>query len=952
MSKKSSTKKKTKLIILLVTVCVLLLGGVSGYLVISHQKKAVVNDYTENLGPAGSTGENGSGENGADGTDDATAILSSNVKIFADEDAAAVNNAISGIQITSNGLYVDIAAGTPLENLGVGDIFYLDGSERTPLGEPYIGKITSISGLGNTKTYLIEAPMVDEVFDVLDFDYEQIMTTDNISEIKTAEGVTVTKTDNLASQFSSLSNSSFSAVPLVHRANLAANTQKLNEFTGSLDGLLFEFEIDLLELFNLKKDDIFDDKYNIAEGSQVTVYTTNTGICYHRDGCRYLSRSKRETTLSEVRKKYRPCTVCKPPVSDDIIDLSLDFEGKVGIESIAFNLKYDWDILNGNGIEELSISTHGNFLGEAKLNANAEIELGGQKTEIKLPLDCVKLQGLKEKLFPIAFVGYNGSVVSSVMAGNQGIRPLTKAVPLTVAAVIYIDIDGKISVGASAFFRYEQPFNYDLDVVKDGKWVWNSDFNLDDPKIDVGIDVELSGDVDICLGGSISVYVFNLNIVDLAIVKSGIEAEGNVKLTWSKATQETTDNAVSLTYSYHARVYLKLLEFNVKIKAKLSLGAFSTSKELAFSKTLKDITLAEWGEKNPTRYKEGSMSYSAMTAKDENAIYYKDTDGSLIKEVGGYRTVLYTEDFFMFCGIDETYLYVLKPNENGVYDIYRISKETGLSKKIVEDVSACLTTDESKIYYVSKFDSTTISSIDRETLEESQYATFQNDVKFMAAQGDGFYVVTGDTGFLAQLFGSASSYYLLDKSGQIVGDYGTNPKVSNYYLSDNGDYYAAVKMVGSGYLRNTAAETYWMSKNTGITILTDNISGWNQSTAGIFTTLRNRNAESDAPYKIVLYRAEDGAVVDVAEVYSDQAFFTLCQSSSGDWYFFDQTDTELILYVLSADFSQKKAVQTFMLSEIPYNLKDCSMKIMDNRAYFYTMPNSTKSIVLYRFDIE
>jgi len=46
----------------------------------------------------------------------------------------------------------------------------------------------------------------------------------------------------------------------------------------------------------------------------ITVYVTRTGAKYHRDGCRYLSRSKIPIALKDAVKRYTPCSVCKPPV--------------------------------------------------------------------------------------------------------------------------------------------------------------------------------------------------------------------------------------------------------------------------------------------------------------------------------------------------------------------------------------------------------------------------------------------------------------------------------------------------------------------------------------------------------------------------------------------------------------------------------------------------------------
>lgn len=44
-----------------------------------------------------------------------------------------------------------------------------------------------------------------------------------------------------------------------------------------------------------------------------TVYITRTGSKYHRDGCRYLSKSKIPMTLNDAKQHYGPCSVCKPP---------------------------------------------------------------------------------------------------------------------------------------------------------------------------------------------------------------------------------------------------------------------------------------------------------------------------------------------------------------------------------------------------------------------------------------------------------------------------------------------------------------------------------------------------------------------------------------------------------------------------------------------------------------
>lgn len=43
------------------------------------------------------------------------------------------------------------------------------------------------------------------------------------------------------------------------------------------------------------------------------VFVTNTGKKYHREGCKFLSKSKLPINLEDARKKYEPCSVCNPP---------------------------------------------------------------------------------------------------------------------------------------------------------------------------------------------------------------------------------------------------------------------------------------------------------------------------------------------------------------------------------------------------------------------------------------------------------------------------------------------------------------------------------------------------------------------------------------------------------------------------------------------------------------
>lgn len=50
-----------------------------------------------------------------------------------------------------------------------------------------------------------------------------------------------------------------------------------------------------------------------SENKDITVYITNSGTKYHREGCRFLSKSKIPISLDKAKASYDACSVCKPP---------------------------------------------------------------------------------------------------------------------------------------------------------------------------------------------------------------------------------------------------------------------------------------------------------------------------------------------------------------------------------------------------------------------------------------------------------------------------------------------------------------------------------------------------------------------------------------------------------------------------------------------------------------
>ena len=164
---------------------------------------------------------------------------------------------------------------------------------------------------------------------------------------------------------------------------------------------------------------------------------------------------------------------------------------------------------------------------------------------------------------------------------------------------------------------------------------------------------------------------------------------------------------------------------------------------------------------------------------------------------------------------------------------------------------------------------------------------------------------------------------------------------------DMGNYYAAFELISNGYLRETAATGYRLSADEGNYVEAEGISGWNPTEKGILTELDGE----DGKYNVVLYQAEDGSSRVITSVSSRTAFFTFEQDEAGYWYYMDQTETELELYRMDESMTTKTKIATVSLDEIPCNMDECDMEMVDNRIFFYTMPSWSESEVLYRYNL-
>lgn len=922
-------------------------GSVCGAFWFKYQRPKAVYDLTEK-----------DQEDGGDGGKDKPSLLSPSVKLFLDDEASLANKSIVAADSMSDGVHITVkdSENHLFSQLNRGDVFLLEGDETSPLGETYIGKIASRQTDGDTIEYLVTVPGIEEAFDELHFDIDaENIPLEDISVLEAAEGVTVTYVEDINAAFSGMDVSDRGLSNRQGGVMLASAKagQKDKSLSASVeakeDGLILNAELDLLKAFGMDakklKTNGLQEKCPQEQSSSEIVYRTTTGNCYHLATCPCVGRSSYELTLSEASKEgFEACFLCNPPIIARSTNAEMKLTGKVGINDINVQHKFDWGL---SGIENLQLNVSANTIAQAELKTSLYWELKMKETQKELP--GLKLQGLREKMFPLAFLGYNFVQPVTLMCPNKGaINTATSMMPITLAIVVYVDVAGNITVEGLCQFNYTNRIRYANNIVEDGKWIWDSNVDANQNTAWT-LKAEAKGDLDAHAGVSLMVYVFNVNVVELAFAKIGGEIEGKFKITTSSSTDfqkayNLWDNIKKSPWS--ARIYLKLLDLHLNMKIKTTIGDISG--EIKENWLYQDITLASWGNKPETRCDFYQMKYGRITASDEFFLYFKNEEGHLVKKGSESYDILSHDEFISICGIDEPYLYVIRNDEKGK-GIYRISKGDGTSRQLVSDVEDVLLMDETYLYYVPAISGNTIERLNRETLQTQLFASFREHIEIMLKQGESFYVITKDNDFFSAFFGSSSYYYLLDSDGNKTQEYGKSPKLTNYpidYKEGKNPYYAVMALVSGGYLRLTAGKVYWMSLDKSQSKNVETAGGWNMLEDGI---LYVSQMEDHPGYSINMIKAENGEAVTLLEVNNSNAIYTLAKGNGENWYYFDQSEEGIILYKCKADFSNPVEVKKFDKEFFPYDLAECGVEIRENCLFFYSMPDDAHIDVLYRY---
>lgn len=912
-------KKKTKIIISLVLVAVILVCAVGERIYQppsrTHDMSAAENGA--NLS-AGSSDWEKERENIREqvGTDtEAMGIVNPNVTCFTEEDSEKICDAVETVRLLDNGYEIILQdeAEPYFENLGSGDIFFLDGDEDSPFGEPYFGKIVS-ADYGEEMVIYAENPAIDEVFDDFELELNEYLMEENIREIRAFEGVEV-------------------------------------EVGASLDEVDLDVDYSDPDTFFVSSE-----SYSMPVASSMGGRGGEEGDnenTFVSDEASFLI--KLDFDLGKCINDVKGYEKIK---ADKEGETKLNIRGEIGLEKVQLRATADFSVSYENFVKELSAGARGDFVTNVSVSWKTEADFDKMEAKEARKIkfgNLVKISGLSNKLFPLVYIDIlTGRTVQLVTSGgndNSEYRLLT-SIPVACGIMVYSDVNGNISFETGLSFKYEKEVDLgDFIFVRDGQPVMKAEKETENetkkaPECDFGFYLEGQGEVDVdFLGVSALVYILNINLVDIALVKVGTEAEGKIEFKAGTGGAETSVNG-------YLRVYLKVMDISMKLKASIKFLYFKISPEFALSYTLWDATLYELGDKNPTYFDDGNMGVRQLTAYDKQYVYYKDQNGDLVrgKRNGSGKETISQESFYMICGIDQSYVYQLRcTDKKGIYDLYRVAKDGEGSRMLVSGVAQFLYNGPESLFYVPEDNRKQIRILNRQSRNHYQFAEFSETVELMEYQPDkGVYLVTGGASSVARILGRGGSYYYVTENGEVT-KIGTSLEIQDMGLHKEGKYTYRYVPSSSGYIRN-ASFSYYIVPENGEAIKPDYMTGWLPTKYGLFTTLRNDQEDSTRPYNIVRYtdQAEPEIITDVD---SDHAFFTLVKDDRGFWYFFDQNNTELRLYRLDSDFTNKVLIKSFLRSEVNYNLTDCATSIIDNVIYFYSIPDADSSEMIYRYSI-
>ncbi|MBE6601314.1 MAG: leucine-rich repeat domain-containing protein [Ruminococcaceae bacterium] len=494
------------------------------------------------------------------------------VNTYSRQETQKIEQKLISVEQENDRMNLVLETGSALESLETGDVFLLQGDAESAFGELYFGKVESMTEEDGKVVCKVVTPKMDEVFDSIEItDATTELGFDNISDFVTLDGVSISRIGSVTDTRGNTSSS----MPLSSSSDIT--------YSNVNGGIKVDFEVDILKLLKesgkIKTTSTEAERVTEADKAKImTVYYTDTGSCYHRATCHCLAKSKHATDLDSAATdmRLRACQICDPPVLtyDDLgekisTEASLTLKGSASLENLGLGILggkgKEWSVKDG--FENLSLKTYGNITANATLQGNFDLELSGTSTRQVLWGDeddpSLYLDGLNEKLLPIAFFTWKGGAFS-VRTG-----PTSDKVSgvFTIGVMIYTDLQGNVKAGTTLTCSYNRSLEYQMDIFRNGEFVALTDNGMADAEnesnFDMSLKAEMQAEGDLqAFNASVMIYIGNVNVLEFALVKIGVEGNGTLAF---DSTNWDDDNH-GFTVEAKVTVYVELFDLAIKMK--------------------------------------------------------------------------------------------------------------------------------------------------------------------------------------------------------------------------------------------------------------------------------------------------------------------------------------------------------------------------------------------------
>lgn len=867
------------------------------------------------------------------GNTDGSAVLNPKVRILTDEESHSLQQEIMGIVTEPDGKFVFYYEGSLDENFDYleQEILLIPFIEDGVLTEPVFLKIDKINKEKQTLT--VSTPAPDEVFDELDIGIDKVMTEDNLEKIQTVEGVEVVSDEAAFQEF---------------KKEIKKELEESGQ-TPALD-LKDERQVLLADSRDFPGD---PGDYVLAgneEESEKTIQI-DAGNADDEEGMHFLLKVK-DLDLADLFSK-----------TDASKDSHVMFNGKIGVENIHVVCNVEGNKNKIGFYENVSFQGSGIFTAKAGIDAETKVDFDDlrrkETKKEKLELGVAAIGGLSEDMIPIACLTFGIGTIPTVKL--EGRSELDMKLPISASAILTVDMEGEVSVKLSFDLSAEVPFNTGkYQVIKDGKWVLQREnTEKDSAKVTYGITGEAAGDLDVRLINlNIGAYVLNVNLARCRVTALGGEISGSagIKLT-------SPDGFKIEKLEGECGFYTRIgIELKISAAAKSFLPQILKN-ILGFNLEYQwDLFEYYWWKQGlrKTDFDEETMSYDQIQANDGNDVYFKDSNGLLVKtdQEGNRRKTVCLNDFFIICGIDMSYIYLMVPSDENGFDIIRVSRDGKTSRRIQAGIIKTLDQDSKYIYVVPDNDQKAVKRLNKNTLRMEDFCKIEEEdgnnlfasplqVQALLDKDKDRYLLIASS---SSLFFQTVKYYEADRDTGKLKE--IEYSYENYGMEEFEKYNYRNALVSSDYLRPAADSVYWESKDQKNKIQAEGISGWHPTEDGIFVQQENQDEKSseDYPYVIVLYSADTGQQKDIWKVKSEQAFFTL-KNYDGSWYFIDKSEEEYLLYRAASLEDMPAVIDRRNAGDYAVDLSECNTSIFGSILFFYSIQD-TQCRLLYKYDLK